>query len=289
MEISEAMMLLTESGRSEALRRLQAFRHEVKGGILAEILQEPWFRRCAEAIADVPHLVLLEAYCPTTLPLAAYCDMPKVFVERLEERVRRLSKAKGFSAAKYRKKFLSDGADCLATLFEINFLGRYQSLLELEPTISSTGARPDALIGHGEERVYVECFALYYPEMLADLTTRSGTLARRLADKILGKAEQLEGASHPGVVAFSLSHQHLIRLNDSEGPLQEAGRLAFGQPKSRSISASMVCVDYRADQVVGPFTNPEGPLLSKAATILLRRPWVADPSWPLNHWSPLTE
>jgi hypothetical protein len=78
---------------------------------------------------------------------------------------------------------MSDGADVSAILFEINYLGRFKDLESLEPIIGGSAARAEAVLKSGNHAIYLECFCLYYPEMLTDLRTDPNVLAIKPAIK----------------------------------------------------------------------------------------------------------
>jgi hypothetical protein len=281
-------LLYHESGRSMLAKRLEAFQNEIETHLLlADIFRQSWFDRCTRAINSVPMFHTLISHAPEILPFETYCSDPS-FTKSLASRVERLSQVPGFSAKRYREKFMSDGADVIATLFEINFLSRFSTLKALEPQIGSSSSRVEALINCAGSPVCLEYFVLHYPEMYADLATTPAILAKRLASKILAKANQLRDAAHPAIVAMALSHQHIIHLNTENNPLQLGVDQAFCDPSSGPISGLAVCVDFRANQIVGPFSNYNSlHSLDTALIDWLRHPWVADPQWPLNEWSPV--
>jgi hypothetical protein len=281
-------LLLHQSGRSMLAKRLEVFQNEIETrSLLADISREPWFDRCMRAIESVPMLQTLSSHAPEILPFEPYCLDP-AFTRSLARRVERLSQVPRFSAKRYRQKFMSDGADVMATLFEINFLGRFSTLEALEPQIGGSSSRVEALIDCAGSPVYLECFVLHYSEMYADLATVPAVLAKRLASKILAKANQLRDAVHPAIVAIALSHQHILHLNTVNNSLRLGGDQALRDPSSDSISGLAVCADFRADQIVGPFRNYNSlRSLDTALIDCLRQPWVADPQWPLSEWSPI--
>jgi len=282
-------MLRLESGRDELQERLDRFRSETsQHAILSKIFTDGWFNRCRDAIRSLPLLQTLDSFAPETLPFNDYYNSPSVFTSTIAERLERLSMLPGFSFKRYRQKFMSDGADVYAILFEINFLGRFKDLESLEPIIGGSTARAEAVLKSGNQGIYLECFCLYYPEILADLSTDPNLLAKRLAAKILVKAEQLKNSTIPAIVAIALSHQHIIHLNSSQSPLTLAGDMALSDPASAPITGVVVCVDYRSDQIVGPFLGPHRRAQEFSSQLIMevRSPWCADPHWPLNYWSP---
>lgn len=283
-------MLLLESGRDELHERLDRFRSETsQHAILSKIFTDGWFNRCRDAIRSLPLLQALDSFAPEALPFNDYCNSPSVFTRTIAERLERLSMLPGFSFKRYRQKFMSDGADVSAILFEINFLGRFKDLESLEPIIGGSTARAEAVLKSGNQGIYLECFCLYYPEMLADLSTDPNVLASRLASKILVKAEQLKNATTPAIIAIALSHQHMIHLNSPQSTLLLGGDMALSDPRSAPITGLVVCVDHRSDQIIGPFLGPHRRTkeFSSQFVMAVRSPWCGDPHWPPNRWSPL--
>ncbi|MDA1305482.1 MAG: hypothetical protein O2999_14555 [Nitrospirae bacterium] len=234
-------MLLLENGRDVLQKRLDQFLSETsEHPILAKIFTDRWFNRCRDAIRSLPLLQTLDSFAPEALPFNDYCDSPLVFTRTIAERLEQLSELPGFSVKRYRQKFMSDGADVHAILFEINFLGRFKDLENLEPIIGDSTSRAEAVLKSGNRRIYLECFCLYYPEMLADLSTDPNVLASRFASKILVKAEQLKNATIPAIVAIALSHQHMMYLNSPQSPLLLGGDMALSDPASAPIKGLVV-------------------------------------------------
>jgi hypothetical protein len=287
------MMIYSEEGRGSLLQRLAEFDERARSvSLLERIFDADWVGRAEEALNALELLTPVECQFPELLPFIDHCNDSQSLA-RLGRRLKRLSSIPGFSPRRYRRRFSSEAGDVLGVLFEINTLSRWASQTKhLEPRLPMrvTERRAEALLEVDGSRVYVECMALLFRELIAEFGQEAeARMARSVMRKIVKKGEQLEDADLPCVLTIALSPLHAAFLNAPSNPVMLGASLALRDPACAPISAVLIANGHHCEQVVGPFPNSSAcRQTSTDVVIALRRPWIPEPDcYPINEWSPL--